>query len=135
MSDGFLDTSVPAHPASSTGAQREKLLVDPYDLIPFQEFADAYVRVAEKGARKYSPWNWSKGLSRVQIIGSLLRHTFAYLRGQDYDSGPKGTGLLHTDHILWNAVALSHNVHWGLEDGRRAEPKRDYMEAKDNGNL
>ena len=113
----------PIFDAAASGAMREKLTVLPYDLIPYQEFSEAYVRVAEVGAKKYAPWNWSKGLPRVQLIGSLLRHTFAYLRGEERD---KETGLLHTDHILWNAVALSHNVHWNLEDGRRAEPERDY---------
>ena len=76
------------------------------------------VRVRQTGC-----WNWSKGLPRVQILGSILRHTFAYLRGQDRDPD---SGLLHTDHILWNAAALSHNVHWNLADGRRAEPPRAY---------
>ena len=108
---------------SDTGAQREKLHHTPYDLVPFQEFTDAYIRVAEHGAKKYAPWNWSKGLARVQILCSLLRHTFAYLRGEERD---ENSGLLHTDHILWNATALSHNVHHNLEDGRRKEPKRSY---------
>ena len=119
-----------SHPASSSGAQREKLNALPYDLVPFQEMTDAYSRVAEFGAKKYAPWNWSKGLSRVQLIGSLLRHTFAYLRGEERDSD---SCLRHTDHIMWNAAALSHNVHWGLEDGRRAEPERAYKAiASDN---
>ena len=120
------------HPAAPTGAQREKLNAIPYDLVPFQEMTEAYARVAEYGQTKYAAWNWSKGLSRVQILGSLLRHTFAYLRGEERDSGPKGSGLLHTDHILWNAVALVHNVHWGLADGRRAEPPRDYKTKGEN---
>ncbi|UUV43138.1 hypothetical protein RCWHITEOAK_66 [Rhodobacter phage RcWhiteOak] len=111
------------HPAAASGAKREKLHVLPYDLVPFQEMTDAYVRVAEFGAKKYEPWNWSKGLSRVQILGSLLRHTFAYLRGEETD---KDSGLSHTDHIIWNAVALGHNVRWNLEDGRRVEPPRAY---------
>lgn len=111
-------------PAADMGAQREKLNDIPYDLVPYQEFTDAYVRVAEFGAKKYAPWNWSKGLSRRQILCSLLRHTFSYLRGEDRD---KDSGLLHTDHITWNAVALSHNVHHSLEDGRRVEPPREYL--------
>lgn len=110
-------------PAAASGAMREKLAALPYDLIPYQELSEAYSRVAEHGAVKYAPWNWSKGLPRVQLLGSLLRHSFAYLRGEERD---KDSGLLHTDHILWNAVALAHNVHWNLEDGRRVEPERDY---------
>ena len=111
------------HPSATSGAKREKLNTLPYDLVPFQEFTDAFTRVAEFGAKKYEPWNWSKGLSRVQLVGSLLRHAFAYLRGEERD---RDSGLLHTDHILWNATALSHNVHHDLEDGRRTEPPRDY---------
>ena len=117
-----------SHPAAVSGAQREKLHVAPYDLVPYQEITDAFVRVAEHGAKKYAPWNWSKGLARVQVLGSLLRHAFAHLRGEERD---KDSGLLHSDHILWNAAVLSHNVHWNLEDGRRPEPYRDYkMRAK-----
>jgi len=112
-------------PTATSGAAREKLKVDPYDLVPFQEITDAYVRVAEFGARKYAPWNWSKGLARVQLCCSLLRHVFAYIRGEDHD--PE-SGLMHTDHILWNAASLVHNVHWNLEDGRRPEPPRAYKE-------
>lgn len=117
------------HPAAASGAKREKLHVLPYDLVPFQEMTDAYVRVAEFGAKKYEPWNWSKGLSRVQILGSLLRHTFAYLRGEETD---KDSGLSHTDHIIWNAVTLTHNVRWNLEDGRRVEPLRGYKLPADD---
>ena len=121
--DMLYEEAVQKHPAATSGAMREKLAATPYDLMPFQETVEAYCRVAEFGAKKYAPWNWSKGLSRVQLLGSMFRHAFAYLRGEDHD---KETGLLHTDHILWNAVALSHNVHWKLEDGRRAEPERAY---------
>lgn len=119
------------HPAAVSGAQREKLNALPYDLVPFEEIVAAYTRVAEFGARKYAPWNWSKGLSRVQLLGSLLRHTFSYIRGEDRDPD---SGLMHTDHILWNAAALCHNVHWDLEDGRRGEPERVYkINQKEEG--
>lgn len=120
------------HPVTETGAAREKLGRLPYDLVPFQELTEAYVRVAEFGAKKYAPWNWSKGLSRVQLCCSLLRHVFAFIRGEDRD--PE-SGLMHTDHILWNAVTLSHNVYWNLADGRRAEPPRDYKNPSPEGTV
>lgn len=116
-------------PTTSTGAKREKLHALPYDLVPFAEITEAYARVAEFGAKKYTPWNQTLGIPRVQILGSLLRHAFAYLRGEERD---KESGLLHTDHILWNAATLSHNVHWDLEDGRRVEPPRDYKNKPEN---
>lgn len=59
------------HPEAASGAKREKLNALPYDLIPYQEITDAFARVAEFGAVKYAPWNWSKGLARVQLLGSL----------------------------------------------------------------
>jgi hypothetical protein len=119
------ETKKQGYPAAPTGALREKLHAPKYDLVPFREMVDAYVRVAEFGAKKYDAWNWSKGLSRIQILTSLLNHTWAYLRGEEKD---RESGLLHTDHILWNAVTLVHNVEWGLEDGRRVEPSRAYKE-------
>ena len=124
------DELIPFDKAES-GAAREKLNQDTYDLVPYQEITDAYVRVAEFGAKKYAPWNWSKGLSRVQLSCSLLRHLFAYIRGEDCD---QESGLKHTDHILWNAAALSHNEHWDIEDGRRGEPHRDYKIQKGQPN-
>lgn len=114
---------------STTGAAREKLTNLPYDLVPFQEMTESYVRVAEMGAKKYAPWNWTLGLSRVQLMCSMLRHIFAYLRGEECD--PE-SGLCHADHILWNAVALVHNVYHGLEDDRRPEPHREYKEKEND---
>lgn len=96
-------------PVAESGAQREKLGAIRYDYMPFIEVAEAYARVAEFGARKYDTDNWMKGLPTSQIFGSLMRHTWAWMRGEQYDNGPKGSGLLHTDHILWNAVALVYN--------------------------
>lgn len=123
LCDDCAKAKTAAYGVATTGAQREKLFAPNYDLVPYQEITDAYIRVAEFGAKKYAPWNWSKGLPRVQLLCSLLRHTFAYLRGEERDSE---SGLLHTDHIIWNAAAICHSVHWNLEDGRRGEPHREY---------
>ena len=112
--------------SAATGAQREKMAATPYDLFPFAEVVPAYCEVAEFGAKKYAPWNWTKGLGQVQIMCSLLRHLWAYMRGEDCDCGPRGSGLPHTHHILWNACALVHSRHHGIGDDRRAEPPREY---------
>lgn len=82
------------------------------------------VQVKQTGA-----WNWSAGLPRMQLCASLIRHLFAYMRGQDNDDGPGGSGLPHVDHIVWNAVALAHHHHHGIEDDRRPEPARAFMES------
>jgi hypothetical protein len=111
--------------AHTTGAQREKMHIR-YDLFPI-EAMESYCRVAEYGAKKYAPRNWEKGLPRMQIAASLIRHLFAYMRGQDNDDGPGGSGLPHVDHIIWNAAALCHHHHHGIEDDRRPEPARAFM--------
>ncbi len=53
-------------------------------------------------------WNWAKGLSWLETVDSLQRHLTAFLKGEELDNGPGGTGLPHIDHVAWNAHALSH---------------------------
>jgi hypothetical protein len=48
------------------------------------------------GAKKYAAHNWRGGLSYSRLLGALLRHTFAILRGEDTD--PE-SGLPHVDHV------------------------------------
>jgi len=48
------------------------------------------------GAVKYAPNNWRGGISYTRLLGALLRHTFAILRGEDLD--PE-SGLPHIDHV------------------------------------
>lgn len=112
----------PEMPRHETGAMREKLDDLRYDYMPFQEIAEAYARVAAHGAEKYDVDNWTKGLPNVQIAGSLMRHLWAYLWGEDRDPD---SGLLHTDHILWNAVTLTYNVARLSEMDNRFENRRE----------
>lgn len=74
-----------------------------YDLIhPVAQ--EGLVKVLTKGAEKYAPRNWEKGMEWSKIIASLKRHLAAIERGEDYD---KETGLLHVDHLQCNAHFLS----------------------------
>jgi hypothetical protein len=112
-------TSAPPSPiepmtAHTSGALRGKMH-ERFDLFPV-EGLQAYSRVAEFGAKKYAPWNWAKGLPRMQIAASLIRHLWAYMRGEDNDAE---SGLSHADHVLWNAVALVYHHDRGMEDDRR----------------
>lgn len=90
-------------PSHSTGALREKLNTVRYDYMPALEVNEAYGRVATFGAKKYETDNWTKGLPFSQITCSLSRHIWKFMWGETHDAD---SGLLHTDHILWNAVAL-----------------------------
>ena len=59
----------------------------------------------EMGAKKYGDYNFRKGISYTRIINSLLRHTLAYLGGEDKDSE---SGLSHVDHIGANFSMLKY---------------------------
>jgi len=63
------------------------------------------VQVLMFGANKYSAWNWTKGLSYTEICESLLRHTHAFMEGEDDDPESK---LQHVGHILCNGMFLSY---------------------------
>lgn len=75
-----------------------------WTLIDFSCLEDM-VKVLEFGEKKYSRDNWKKGLKTTEVADSLMRHLFAYLRGEDKD--PE-TGLPHTAHLLCNAMFLSY---------------------------
>ena len=62
------------------------------------------VRVLTKGAKKYAPRNWERGMKWSDVLQSLKRHLAAIESGEDYDSE---TGELHIDHLQCNAHFLS----------------------------
>lgn len=65
------------------------------DLIP-PELIFAVGEVLTFGARKYSARNWEKGMSWGRVFGALMRHLWAWWRG---DKADPETGLSH----LWHA--------------------------------
>jgi hypothetical protein len=58
------------------------------------------------GANKYAAHNWRKGIAWSRILAALLRHTFAFLDGEDLD--PE-SGLPHVDHIACCAMFLQEH--------------------------
>lgn len=54
-------------------------------------------KVLEFGSRKYDAHNWRKGIQSSRLIGAALRHTLAYLGGEDTDSE---TGISHAAHAM-----------------------------------
>lgn len=64
-------------------------------------------KVLAFGAKKYAPHNWRGGISYSRLIGALLRHTFAILRGERND--PE-SGLPHVDHLGCCWMFLSNQM-------------------------
>lgn len=85
------------------------------------------VEVLTKGAVKYAPRNWEKGMSWTTVLASMKRHLAAIEAGEDYD--PE-TGCLHIDNLQCNAHFLSdyYRTHPEFDD----RPKR-YLKTKNIG--
>lgn len=74
-----------------------------FDLV--NAFAhEQMVRILTKGAEKYAPRNWERGMAWSTVISSLKRHLHAIERGEDYDAE---TGELHAAHLACNAHFLT----------------------------
>lgn len=82
----------------STGAQRDiQKGKGRYDLLPFHAL-ERLARVFEKGAEKYEPQNWRKGIPLSRFLDSGLRHA---CKG--------GQGWKDEDHFaqaVWNFMCL-----------------------------
>lgn len=69
---------------------------------------DAIIGMAEAfayGSVKYERFNYRNGLAYTRLTDSLMRHTLAYLKGEDID--PE-SGLPHTKLMLANAAMLEY---------------------------
>ena len=73
------------------------------ELVPLLALEDC-ARVFDYGRRKYSDWNWAKGMPWSAPLACLLRHMAAWQRGEDLD--PE-SGLPHLGHAMCNLVMLS----------------------------
>jgi hypothetical protein len=85
-----------------------------YDLLP-PEGLEELVKVYTMGAEKYAPRNWEKGISVTGCFASIMRHSFAWLRGETRD--PE-SGLHHMGHVAWNAIAIVTFYYRKMEDDR-----------------
>lgn len=91
----------------------------PMALLPPAALA-AVARVLGKGAEKYVPHNWRKGIAHSRTIGAALRHVFAYLDGEDLDDKPDAKGNPGTgeNHLACAACELLFALQFD-EEGKR----------------
>lgn len=63
------------------------------------------IRVLMYGAQKYAPFNWQKGLDKMEILESMQRHLAAMMDGEETD--PE-SGLPHIGHVMCNTMFWSY---------------------------
>lgn len=66
----------------------------PWHLLP-PDALNEIVLVLEFGARKYGERNWERGMKWSRPFSALMRHMWAWWRGEDFD--PE-TGMSHLAH-------------------------------------
>ena len=64
------------------------------ELLPFEALEEVG-KVLTVGAIKYAPDNWRKGMSWRRVLGSALRHLFAWGAGEDKDPETELSHLAH----------------------------------------
>lgn len=74
----------------------------PMELIP-PSLLIALAEVLKKGAEKYEPRNWERGMDYSKCYACLLRHLLAWWGGEDLD---KESGLHHLKHVACNTAFL-----------------------------
>lgn len=85
----------------TTGGQKGAKL-ERYDLIPagpLKLLAEHYGR----GAKKYEERNWEKGYKWSLSFAAMMRHAWAFWRGEDIDAE---TGSPHLVAVAWHAFCL-----------------------------
>ena len=73
-----------------------------YELLP-GDALEELVKVYTRGAAKYADRNWEKGMSWSRCFGSLMRHSWAFWRGEDID---QETGCHHMAMAAWNCMTI-----------------------------
>lgn len=73
-----------------------------YDLID-PEALHQLALVYTFGAKKYGDNNWRKGLKWSRVFGAIMRHMWAWFKGEDKD--PE-SGISHLAHAAWGCFTL-----------------------------
>jgi len=93
------------------------------ELLPV-EALEFVAMVATQGAKRVAPRNWEKGMKWSYPFGAILRHLFAYWRGEDID--PKH-GLPHLAHAgFWILALLDFFIKGRGEDDRPIGNMKSY---------
>lgn len=97
------DTTV----VESTGGRKDDVGKLRFDLIPVYPLEET-ARVYTLGAKKYADRNWEKGLSWGRVFAAMMRHAWAWWRGETHDPVD---GQHHMASVAWCAFALMEYQH------------------------
>jgi len=86
----------------SEGALRFDAGKPRFELMP-PDALEEVAKVYEFGAKKYGENNWLKGMSWLRVVGSMLRHTYAWLAGEEHDVESK---LHPMAHVVFGALTI-----------------------------
>lgn len=85
-----------------TKADDSKNLVQLLPVLALERIAQIFTF----GAKKYSEWNWSKGISYSRIYGALLRHLFAWYKGEKSDPESGQSHLYHAGCCIMMLIEM-----------------------------
>ena len=74
----------PSSPAIASGGTKADAGKLGTHLLPTRPL-EAVARVLDFGAKKYAPDNWRKGIAYTRVYGAVLRHLWAWWRGESTD--------------------------------------------------
>lgn len=95
---------------------------NPLDLLPTVALESVGL-VLQHGAKKYAAHNWRKGMKYSRLISALLRHVFAFMRGENID--PE-SNLPHMAHAACCVLfLLDYQLTSVGEDDRYTDPIGD----------
>ena len=85
-----------------TGARRDKKEgKGRYDLLPFRTIHHLAIHF-QKGAAKYEPNNWRRGIPTHEYVDSALRHISQFMIGSEDEN--------HLISAIWNLCCLYETI-------------------------
>lgn len=109
-----------------TGAVRDMSGADKgrFDLIPWEVIWDL-AKHFSKGAEKYGPYNWQKGIPVDSYFDSAIRHMVKHK-----------AGMVDEDHLtaaIWNLVCMAWEERYSPRANSVTEESNDGVKPADDG--
>lgn len=86
-----------------------------YELLP-PELLDGVAQILTFGAVKYEDRNWERGMKWSRVFGALMRHMWAWWRGQHTDPETSKSHLWHAGCCI--AFLIAYEARQIGEDDR-----------------